>query len=224
MVSRICAPSRDTISELESSLFPTEFLTTLRGLIGVHHSIYPRIPPQGIYFESLVETAFLRTKRPFSIIEGTERNAATHDLLVDDQRLSIKTETGKSTKVRTITITKLCTTEKEPWEPDILVGRALAHLGRYDVILMLRAVWKLPVIHYQVLLIDVGWLRRMESAVFVVVGRRQGRQSFGAEVVDAAGGGLFRVHFDASDGKCAIRNLRISDCEILSEWDIRIPE
>jgi hypothetical protein len=216
--------SHDTIFGLASSLFPTEFLTTLRGLIGVHHSIYPRIPPQGIYFESLVETAFLRTKRPFSIIEGTARNAATHDLLVDDRRLSIKTETGKSTKVRTITITKLCTTEKEPWAPDILVSRALAHLGRYDIILMLRAVWKLPVINYQVLLIDVGWLQRMESAVFAVVGKRAGRQSFGADVVDAAGDPLFRVHFDASDGKCSVRNLRVSDCEMLSEWDIRVPD
>jgi hypothetical protein len=223
-VSKISAPDHDTISELESSLFPIEFLTTLRGLIGVHHSIYPRIPPQGIYFESLVEEAFLRTKRPFSIVKGTARNAATHDLLVDDQRLSIKTETGKNTKVRTITITKLCTTEKEPWEPDILVGRALAHLGRYDVVLMLRALWKLPVIRYQVLLIDVGWLRRMEFAAFAIVGKRAGRKSFGADIVDAAGDPLFRVHFDASDGKCSVRKLRVSDCEMLSEWDIRVPD
>jgi hypothetical protein len=81
----------------------------------------------------LVETAFRATKIPFSIVEGTARNAATHDLLVDDQRLSLKTETGKSTKTRTITITKLCTTEREPWSPEILVSRALEHLGRYDV-------------------------------------------------------------------------------------------
>lgn len=199
-------------------------MTTLRGLIGLHNSIYPRIPPQGIYFESLVEEAFLRTKRPFSVIEGTARNAATHDLLVDDQRLSIKTETGKSTKVRTITITKLCTTEKEPWEASVLVSRALAHLNRYDVILMLRAVWRLPVLRYQVLLIDVGRLRMMESADFVVVGRREGRKSFGADVLDSAGDPLFRVHFDASDGKCSVRNLRVSDCEMLSEWDIHVPD
>lgn len=190
----------------------------------MHHSIYPKLPPQGIYFESLVETAFLGTKRPFSIIEGTARNAATHDLLVDDQRLSIKTETGQNTRARTITITKLCTTEKEPWAPDILVSRALAHLDRYDIILMLRSVWSLPVVHYQLLLIDAAWLQRMESAVFVMVGTRTGRQSFGADVVDAAGDPLFRVHFDASDGKCSIRNLRVSDCKMLSEWDIRVTD
>jgi hypothetical protein len=199
-------------------------LTTLRGLIGIHHSIYPRIPPQGIYFESLVETAFLRTKRPFSIIKGTERNAATHDLLVDDLKLSIKTETGKSTKARTITITKLCTTEKEPWEASILVTRALAHLGRYDVIVMLRAIWKPHFLHYQVLLIDVASLRQMEAAVFAIIGKRSGRKSLGADVVDSSGVPLFHVHFDASDGKCSIRNLRVADCIMLAEWDTPVPD
>ncbi len=32
-------------------------MTTLRGLIAVHQSIYVRVPPQGIYFEALVEEA-----------------------------------------------------------------------------------------------------------------------------------------------------------------------
>lgn len=41
-------------------------------------------------------------------------------------------------------------------------------------------------------------------------------------MADAAGETLFRVHFDASDGKCSIRNLRVSDCEMLSKWDIRV--
>ncbi len=193
-------------------------------MIAFHHSLYATIPPQGIYFESLVEKAFRETKRPFTVIEGTPRGAPTHDLLVDGLRLSLKTETGKSAKDRTITITKLCTTEREPWHPEVLLGRALEHLGRYDVILMLRAVWKPPIVHYQLLLINVAWLRRMEFAAFAVVGKRAGRQSFGADVMDATGDPLFRVHFDASDGKCSVRNLRVSDCEMLSEWDIRVPD
>lgn len=38
-----------------SVLFSERFLITLQSLVGVHHSIYPLIPPQGIYFEGLVE-------------------------------------------------------------------------------------------------------------------------------------------------------------------------
>jgi len=64
-------------------------------------------------------------------------------------------ETGAATKDKRITITKLCTTEKEPWTPDVLIGRVMAHLSRYDVILMLRAVWEHPLIHYQILEIPI---------------------------------------------------------------------
>lgn len=210
--------------KLSSRLFPADFQIALKGLIAIHHSIYATIPPQGIYFESLVEKAFRETKRPFTIIRGTPRNAATHDLLVDGLRLSLKTETGKSAKDRTINITKLCTTEREPWAAEVLLGRALEHLSRYDVILMLRAVWKPPIVHYQLILINVDWLQRMKHAVFEVVGNRSGRQSFGAHAIDSAGERLFRIHFDASDGKCSIRNLRVSDCELLSEWDIFVSD
>jgi len=38
-------------------MFGDTFLSAIRGLITVHHSIYPDIPPQGIFFESLVEKA-----------------------------------------------------------------------------------------------------------------------------------------------------------------------
>ena len=43
---------------------------TLRGLIAVHQSIYARVPPQGIYFEALVEEAFKRIKKPFTRIDA----------------------------------------------------------------------------------------------------------------------------------------------------------
>ncbi len=44
----------------DKALFNDQFVATLKSLIELHHSIYPRIPPQGIFFESLVEQAFKR--------------------------------------------------------------------------------------------------------------------------------------------------------------------
>jgi hypothetical protein len=139
-----------------SGLFPDDFQLALRTLVNIHHSIYPRIPPQGIYFEALVEEAFTKVKKPFTPIKGTARNQPTHDLLVDRARISLKTETGAGTRADQISITKLCTTEKEPWTAETLVFRVLEHLARYDVILMLRAVWRLPLLHYQLLEIPVS--------------------------------------------------------------------
>jgi hypothetical protein len=202
-------------------VFPDDFIVTLRGLIGVHQSIYPRTPPQGIYFESLVEEAFRRIKKPVSVIEAGGRNQPRHDLLVDDKRISLKTETGISTKANQITITKLCTTEREPWTADSLVGRATEHLARYDIILMFRAIWETGAVHYQLVEIPVTILRLIHSAKPETVGRRTGRQSFGADVT-SEGERLFRVHFDASDGKCSIRNLGIRYCLVLEEWDVRL--
>lgn len=204
-----------------SGFFLDDFQLALRTLVNVHHSIYPRIPPQGIYFEALVEEAFKKVKKPFTPIKGAARNQPTHDLLVDDVRISLKTETGLGTKARQISITKLCTTEKEPWTAEALVPRMLAHLDHYDVVLMLRAIWELPVLHYPLLEIPIDLLRLIQSAKLGTVGRRTGRKSIGADVLRAEEK-LFHVHFDGSDGKCQIRNLGIKHCEMLQQWDLEI--
>ena len=189
--------------------------------MGIHQSIYPRTPPQGIYFEALVEEAFRRIEKPFTIIEATSRNQPRHDLLVENMRISIKTETGASTDPRWITITKLCTTEREPWEPGVLVQRVMEHLGRYDIVLMFRAIWEAQAINYQLLEIPVETLRLIEGVSLETVGRRKGRQSLGADVIHT-GERLFHVHFDASDGKCQIRNLGLQHCVMLEKWDVRL--
>lgn len=207
----------------ESGLFPVDFQVMLKGLVAVHHSIYAQVPPTGIYFEALVEKALRETRRPFTPIQATARNQPTHDLLVQGVRLSLKTETGYGTHPTQINITKLCTTEREPWTPEVLLGRVLEHLARYDLILMLRSVWTLPVVRYQLVEIPVDLLASMREARFEAVGRRSGRQSLGADVYGPGTDPLFHVHFDGSDGKCQIRNLRVSSCALLTEWEICVP-
>jgi len=205
----------------ESNIFPDDFLVTLRGLIGVHQSIYPDVPPQGIYFESLVEDAFKRIKKPFTIIQATSRNQPRHDLLVENARISLKTETGEGTDLRKIAITKLCTTERDPWTAESLVERAMEHLSRYDIILMFRAAWELPVVHYQLVEIPVDLLKLMRMANFEPVGRRKGRKSLGADVFRGSEK-VFHVHFDGSDGKCQVRDLAVSNCVMLETWDVSV--
>ncbi len=204
-----------------SGIFTEGFLIAIQAMIGVHHSIYPRVPPQGIYFEALVERAFKRIKKPFTVIEAGGRNQPRHDLLVEHHRISLKTETGAITRQDRISITKLCTTERDPWDAPTLVGRVLEHLSRYDIILMLRAVWDDPLIRYQLLEIPIASLRLIEKAQFVPVGKRQ--RSLGADII-RNGEILFHVHFDASDRKCSIRNLRVDDWAVLERWEIQIAE
>jgi type II restriction enzyme len=205
----------------QSAIFPVDFQIALRALVNVHHSIYPRIPPQGIYFEALVQEAFTKIKKPFTVVEGTARDQPSHDLLVEEARLSLKTETGAGTDPQQISITKLCTTEREPWAPAVLIERVMRHLDRYDVILMLRAIWELPLIHYQLLEIPIEVLKLIRNASLQPVGRRKGRQSLGADV-SRGRRRLFHVHFDGSDGKCQIRNLHVRCCNLLAQWDLHV--
>jgi len=204
------------------SAFPPDFLDALRSLVNQHHLLYPRIPPRDIFFESLVERAFKNVSKPFRLIERTARNAPKHDLDIGDARISVKSETGEGTKSDLISITKLCTTERNPWEASALVARAIEHLSQYELILMLRAVWNLPVIHYQVVEIPALLLKRIEGTALVAVGKRKERRSLGADILDDQGEILFHVHFDASDGKCQIRNLPVAACRLLREWDHHI--
>jgi Type II site-specific deoxyribonuclease len=187
----------------------------------MHHSIYHDVPPQGIYFERLVKEAFTRSSIPFTEVKATRRNAPKADIIVDGIRLSLKTETGEGTKENSITITKLCTTEKGPWEAESLIDHALAHLSRYDYILMLRAVWDKPVIHYQLVDIPVSLLKRIDGIELEIVERRKGKQSLATDIYDQ-GKKAFRILFDAADGKCTVRSLALTECQVLTIFEVLI--
>jgi hypothetical protein len=135
-------------------------------------------------------------------------------------RWIFKTETGDSTKPEQITITKLCTTEREPWEARALLRRVTEHLSRYDVVLMLRAAWEPHLIHCQLVEIPVETLKLIGAVSLEPVGHRKGRQSLGADLTKR-GKKVFRVHFDASDGKCSVRGLGIEHCRVLEARDVR---
>lgn len=198
-------------------VFTEEFLIAVESLVKRHHTIYPRLPPQGLFFEALVEQAFRTAGWSREEVVPTTPNSPWHDLSVGGVRLSIKSETGKATKAKKISITKLCTTETGDWCADSLVGHALAHLSRHDRMLMVRAIWREGALHYQLVEIPLQLLARMKEARFSEVGTRRGRRSLAADVTDQ-GEKVFRVHFDGADGKCQIHGLLISLCVALREW------
>lgn len=205
-----------------TDLFTDRFLSTLKGLIDTHHSIYPVIPPQGIFFEYLAEQAFKRAGWPADQVILTTPNSPMHDLTVGRLRLSLKTETGKITRKNSISITKLCTTETGAWDSPSLIAHALKHLDRYDHILMLRAVWGKAAISYQLVDIPLTILRLISNSTVVSVGQRKGRQSLGIDIFDG-GERVFHIHFDGADGKCQIRGLTIGRCKLLLEWEQALP-
>jgi type II restriction enzyme len=198
-------------------VFTEEFLSAVESLVNRHHTIYPRLPPQGLFFEALVGQAFRMAGWSREEVVPTTPNSPWHDLSVGGVRLSIKSETGKATKVNKISITKLCTTETGEWNTDALVGHTIAHLNRHDRMLMVRAIWQESAFHYQLVEIPLQLLTRMKKARFSEVGTRRERRSLAADVTDH-GEKIFRVHFDGADGKCQIHGLLINRCRTLREW------
>jgi hypothetical protein len=199
-------------------LFGETFLANVQSLVQRHHTIYPRLPPQGAFFESIVEQAFRLSGWPTIEVAPTTPNSPWHDLLIGTTRLSIKSETGKATKRTKINITKLCTTETSEWTPEALVKHAVAHIDRHDRMLMLRAIWKVNEIDYQLVEIPLDLLKRMRDAQFSGVGIRPGRRSVAGDVM-LESERVFRVHFDGADGKCQVHRLLIQYCMILREWN-----
>lgn len=208
-------------------LCTTDFCKELRALVAAHHHLYPSIPPQGIYFESLVERAFLKSGHSRDSVYLENPNSAKADLVVGDTKLSLKTETGGGTKRESISITKLCTTEATDWTSEALIAHALEHLDRYDALLLLRAI-RLKgesgtTIDYQLIEIPLEHLKKMKGCTVAPVGKRKGRTSLAVDVTEA-GEVLFRVHFDGADGKCQIRNLKRSACVTLDTWQQNVPK
>lgn len=200
-------------------LFSQAFLKKLQHWIKTHHSVYPHLPPQGIYFESLVERAFLLTGWPRDQVVLTHPNSPKADITIGKTRLSLKTETGNITRRKLISITKLCTTETGDWTSKALIQHALSHLSRYEGILMLRAIWEREnVIDYQLVEIPLDLLRKMQGFTAVPVGRRKGRRSLGFDVTEGDQV-LFHIHFDGADGKCQLRGLQVDRCVMLAEWE-----
>jgi hypothetical protein len=207
----------------QPALFSDGFLERLEHWVATHHSVYPRLPPQGIYFESLVERAFLHSGWPRDQVILENPNSPKADIRVGTTRLSLKTETGRVTRKNRISITKLCTTETGDWESTALIEHTLAHLSRYEGILMLRAVWGATHIDYQLVDVPIALLQRIRGCEALFVGRRTGRRSLGFDVMEN-GEILFHIHFDGADGKCQVRNLNIDRCILLKEWRQEVHE
>jgi hypothetical protein len=72
---------------MTDSIFEPNFLYFLNASVDLHHHLYPAVPPQGIYFESLVERTFREINKPMTVVKVGGTTQPRYDILFEGHRI-----------------------------------------------------------------------------------------------------------------------------------------
>jgi hypothetical protein len=152
-----------------------------------------------------------------------------HDLTVDGERWSLKSQADVGVRREVIWISKFMELGRGAWELALLRDQFLSHLEGYDRIFTLRCFrntvengadfeYELVEIPKDLLLLATGGvLESRESS-------RQNPKPGYCTVRDAAGSVLFRLYFDGgSERKLQIKDLVKTRCIVHATWKITFP-
>jgi type II restriction enzyme len=148
------------------------------------------------------------------------------DLLVDEARISLKTEASKNIRQDRITISKLM---EAPWIRDqdasglarLAADKLREHLASYDRIFMLRAFnLKTNKVKYDLVEIPHGLLSLGANIDSGDITLSLGRSGGGSVTIWQNGREAFTLRLDGSVEKVTITNLRVALCTVHATWCI----
>lgn len=120
--------------EEDSDIIDETVLESISDLIKVHHA-FSRQALSKDRFEYALEGAVKVSNRR---AELAPRGNAGHDITIDNARFSLKTEAAAGSKEDAIHISKFMELGKGDWTLEDLRDKMLAHMGRYERILVFR--------------------------------------------------------------------------------------
>ncbi len=160
--------------------------------------------------------------------ELTPRGTHGADLLVDDERWSLKTQADRSIKPNAIHISKFMELGKGRWrnaaDLEALRDRMFDHMKGYDRIFTLRALsaatrYAQPFHEYELVEIPKSLLKRAANAPCVMKEDSRQNPKPGSCVVTRQGKELFELYFDGgTERKLQIRNLAKVECQVHATW------
>lgn len=172
-----------------------------------------------------------------SILKFSGRNAVLapkgnpgHDCTVDDVRISLKTQADQAIKADEIWISKFMELGKGKWgssQKDLtgLRDQFLAHLNRYDRILILRALEKAPDWEYELVEIPKELLQRAGTGKIRIDrdSKQRGAKPGRCELRDDKKRLLFELYFDGgTERKLQVKKLKKSECRVHARWTFTI--
>jgi Type II site-specific deoxyribonuclease len=191
------------IERESSDIVDNAFAKTLANFLLLHHAIHEE-PLNKAAFEYVLRGC--ATAGGHSAVLNTRQGTATWDVLLDDQRLSLKTEAARGMSRDVLKIEKLmearwirdCT---NPAKCAAAVRREVpAHMSGYDRIFVLRA-FRLAGdrIRYEIVEPPKDILVAALSDIGVSAFTKEGKkESYGANVVAPDGSRVFRILLDSS--------------------------
>ena len=213
-----------------SDVLPDDRSVGLFFLYLVTHHTLSAEPFKKEKFEYALEKSLSACGR--SVSRPSSRTSPGLDLTVDGVGWSLETEAAKGIKRDRIHVSKWMELGEGNWgDTDEalrpLAQRFLAHLARYERIIMLRCLTPDNPVehHYELLELPKGVLATAASGEFQMMQNSKQRPKPGYCRVADARGLMFELYFDGgTERKLHLQKLRRDLCTVHAEWTFQTPE
>lgn len=193
----------------------------------IHHAFSNEPFTKDKFEHGLVNTAkIVGIKADFA-----PRGNRGHDIFINDEKYSLKTQADQNIKNEEIWISKYMELGKGDWsdKPEQLTNLVtlfLEHLKLSDRILILRCLRKAPSWKYELIEIPKKVLERAQNGKLKMMGDSKQMPKPGYCFVETESGATdFRLYFDGgSERKLQVKDLRKSLCNIIGEWSFEHEE
>lgn len=209
-----------------SGTFSDEFIENFGEALRIHHCFSKEAFSKD-KFEHVVEETFQRIGNH---AELASRGNPGHDITVDGERFSLKTQADQNIRLDKIHISKFMELGRGNWgdNPDDLYNlrdQFLSHMNSYDRIFTFRRIRKEPQLFYELVEIPKQLLQRASEGEFeMMVGSRQYPKPGYCRVFDEADNKLFELYFDGgTERKLQIKNLLKEYCIVHATWEFEPP-
>ena len=172
------------------------------------------------------EHALVNTAKMLEIdADFAPRGNRGHDVEINKNRFSLKTQADKNIRTDTIWISKYMELGKGDWtdQPNQLVGLLeffLDHLKESDKILTLRCLDKAPIWKYELIEIPKKLLERAKEGELKMMMESAQLPKPGYCTVKSSDTSVdFQLYFDGgSERKLQVKALKKSLCKVIAEW------
>lgn len=202
----------------KSDLINDCMLETLGDALRIHHC-FSREPLSKDRFEYALERS---ANLCGYTTELSPKGNPGHDITINNERFSLKTEAAKNIKPDFIHISKFMELGKGTWDLDTQRQRYFKHIESYERVLIFRCLSKNPS-HWYYELVEIPkslLLEAVSGQLRIAEDSTQNPKPFYYYIYGNEGDIKYQLYFDGgTERKLQVRNLRKSLCTVHASWE-----